>query len=155
MKNAQAKIDALLDALVEMLHDEIVAFAAPISAMTPEVFDGLIGRLRKLIELSNLNNVKQAKEGREPGPQSKVPEISNEQLMKELKETRKPSENFPRSGPRNGKRENVAPPEPIVTCAVHEGVICTPGAGGLAVCPDCAKAPEARPAEFVSLKALL
>lgn len=144
MKNAQAKIDALLDVLVEQLQDEIAA-----SGALPT--DEHLGRIKRLIELSNLNNVKQAKEGREPGPQSKVPEISNEQLMKELKETRKPSENFPRRGPRNGKRENVAPPVPEpVQCAIHDGVFCVDN-----ICPECAKRPEKALEGIVSLKDLL
>lgn len=151
MKNAQAKIDALLDVLVEQLHDEMVAIGA--TAAIPEA---MFARLKELILLSNLNNAKQAKEGKEPGAQSKVPDISNEQLMEDLKKTRAPSDNFPRRGPRNGKREPVAPPVPEpVQCAIHDGVFCQPVSdGGPPVCPECAKKPEKALEGLVSLKEL-
>ena len=156
MKNAQAKIDALLEVLIERTHDELVAIGKV--TVVPEARE----QIEWLIKMSNLNTQRQEKVGKLPGPQAKASEeeISNKDLVAQLKAGRDP-DNFPRRGPRRGKRESVSTPieqvPDVVTCAVHEGVVCvTSTVDGFVGtrCPECAKEPEAA-AGFVSLKALL
>lgn len=159
MKNAQAKIDALIDCLVERCIAGIGSLGAA-SWITPAE---LKGELEWLIKMSNMNNVRQEKVGKEPGPQAKVAsEITNAELVSQLIAGRDPDQ-FPRRGPRKGKRENVSTPlkdiPDVVTCAVHEGVVCLPsgekGPGAVEFrCPDCAKEVETA-GQFLSLKALL
>ncbi len=149
MKNAQAKIDALLEALVERASAAIGSVGVGTWAVPQDFRE----ELEWLIRMSNLNNVRQEKVGREPGPQSKLAdELTNEDLVAQLKKGRDPDQ-FPRRGPRNGKRENVSTPlkdiPDVVTCAVHVGVVCR---GDPPVCPDCAAIPIGH---FVSIKALL
>ncbi len=152
MKNAQAKIDTLLDTLVDNLQDRIAEAGVASEAHFVE--------LERLTNLSNLNN-KRKEVIEKPSPQGKAVTMSDEDLVKDLKAARDPDQ-FPRRGPRKGKRENAGkplPPEPPF-CAIHTGVICVVGKiydgpdtfhfGE--VCPECAKEP---PKEFVSLKALL
>jgi hypothetical protein len=130
VKNAQAKIDALLEALVDQLQDEIAASASP----TVEHFD----RLKTLITLSNLNNARQAKVGKLAGPesQSKAPDLSDADLVEALKSAR-PKDLFPRRGPPNGKRESVSTPAPVF-CAVHPEEECAQDPDGRPpVCPRC------------------
>lgn len=159
MKNAQAKIDTLLDILVERLQDEIAAgvrdgvlFDNPAVAGPPT--EKQLAELERLITLSNLNN-KRKEVVEKVSPQGKTTTMSDEQLVAELKATRDP-DLFPRRGPRKGKRENAGkplPPEPPF-CAIHTGVICVtyPNDPTISYCPECNKEPVA---EMVSLKALL
>lgn len=148
MKNAQAKIDALLDVMVVRLEAGVGSLGTA-SWITP---DEIRGELEWLIRMSNLNNQRQEKVGKTPGTQAAVAlEMTNEDLVSQLKKGRDP-DLFPRRGPRNGKRENVSKPLPpdVVTCAVHEGVVCR---GTPPVCPDCVK--DTPNETFLSLKALL
>ena len=162
MKSAQAKIEMLLDLLVVRCEAGIGSLGTA-RWSTP---DDLREELEWLIKMSNLNNRRQEKVGKEPGPQAAViTEMTDEDLVAQLKAGRDP-DLFPRRGPRNGKRENVSTPlkdiPDVVTCAVHEGVVCvqvaTQVGGGVVelslVCPDCAAKPENVPPSFVSLKAL-
>ncbi len=152
MKTAQAKIEVLLDVLIERLQD--VMTAEP--AWPPEQ---QFAELKRLIELSNLNNLKTEKVGKPAGPQSKVTAASDEELIAELK-SKRPKDLFPRRGPPNGKRPSVAPlpekPEPRF-CDIHTGVICVENpddtSKSMWICPECVK--ESPPETFVSLKALL
>lgn len=102
MRNAQAKIDALLEALVARAE---AAIGTSPGWAVPE---GWREEVEWLIKMSNLNMAQLARTGRPPGPASKLDaEMSDKDLLKELMQTRDP-ENFPRRGPRNGKREPVA-----------------------------------------------
>lgn len=155
MKNAQAKIDALLEALTERASAAIGSLGAAKWGTPPDLRD----ELEWLIKMSNLNNARVEKTGRVPGPQSKeAVEMTDADLVAQLKGGRT-EDPFPRRGPR-GKRENVSKPIPpaygdVTTCAVHLGVVCVPSKSkpGFLVCPDCAQ--EDVPEAMVSLKALL
>ncbi len=147
MKNAQAKIDALLDVMVVRLEAGVGSLGTA-TWTTPEA---IRSELEWLIRMSNLNNAKQEKVGRQPGPQAKeAADVTNADLVAQLKAGRDP-DLFPRRGPRKGKRENAGKPE-IVWCAVHDAIQCV---GTPPVCPECAKKPENVPPTFVTLKALL
>ncbi len=154
MKTAQAKIEVLLDILIERLQDIMASHD-----IWPE--EKCFVELKRLIEFSNLNNQRSEKVGKVPGPgsQSKVPASSDEELIAELK-AKRPKDLFPRRGPPNGKRPSVAPlpekPEPRF-CDIHTGVICVENpddtSKSMWICPECVK--ESPPETFVSLKALL
>ncbi len=154
MKSARAKIEDILDVLLEEL---LVRFT---STDPNDVANRglMLDELKRLTELSNLNTLKIQKQGREPGPQSKVHEVSDDELLDALK-SRKPKDLFPRRGPPHGKRPGLAPPpekpEPKF-CDIHTGVVClgNPNDEGAAmwVCPECAREPAK---EFLSLKDLL
>lgn len=155
MKNAQGRIDTLIDLMVDTFQDHIAERGWVV--MPPAERE----HFEWLIKMSNLNNARQEKTGKQPGPQAKeVPEMTDAALVAELKSQRDP-DLFPRRGPRNGKRENVSTPlkdvPDVVTCAIHDGVVCVRNPSfpeDTPLCPDCLKAPEATEA-FVSLKSLL
>lgn len=105
MRNAQAKLDALLEALINRAQAGIGADDN--GWETPPRWRE---EVKWLIEMSNLNQQQLARTGRPPGPSAKpADETTDADLLKELMKGRDP-ENFPRRGPPNGKRASLAPP---------------------------------------------
>ncbi len=158
MRNAQAKIDTLLDLLVDRLQDEIATGVRdgeihenPLLAGPPT--EKQLAELERLIVLSNLNN-KKKELVEKVSPQGQGSTMTNEELVASLKATRDP-DLFPRRGPRKGKRENPSVPYIRPTCAIHTSTPCVahPDDPLSIVCPECVK--EVPPDGFVSLKALL
>lgn len=108
MKNAQAKIDALLEALIARASAAIGTLDTKSWATPPEWRE----EVEWLIKMSNLNQAQLARTGRPPGPSSKVAEETTDaDLLKELLKGRDPDQ-FPRRGPRNGRRESAGGPPP-------------------------------------------
>ncbi len=157
MKKSQAKIEILLDLLIGDLQDR----CATDDPNNEVIRDKRLIELKRLIDLSQLNERKREK-NEQVTEQSKVIEVSDEELVEELKAKRDP-DLFPRRGPRRGKREAVAPPpgiagidspDGLTTCAIHAGVVCVSIADGVPpVCPDCSK--ETPLEGFTSLKSLI